>query len=231
MSKVLVDPATLEEAAKWLEVHSSSSGSAEAFAAEALREAIAQPAEAEGVEVVAWRYTSSQAFGRRDRRWHYQETSPEDGARQVQEIGQLDALVRESDHLADLSSVTAERDRLAAENEQLKHVPAQELLERVEALRKDKARLDAIEQECWDVRLLSSPNGDAGDSSISIEIVGHFMAEPCERVVGENYNENLRAALDQAMTAEAYPPARPEYDEYGRPLIAVMAAKESTHEE
>jgi len=49
MSKVLVDPAALEEAAKWLEVHSSSSGSAEAFAAEALREAIAQPAEAEGV--------------------------------------------------------------------------------------------------------------------------------------------------------------------------------------
>ena len=50
MSKVLVDPAALEEAAKWLEVHSSSSGSAEAFAADALREAIAQPAEAEGVE-------------------------------------------------------------------------------------------------------------------------------------------------------------------------------------
>lgn len=48
MNKVLVDPAALEEAAKWLEVHSSSSGSAEAFAAEALREAIAQPAEAEG---------------------------------------------------------------------------------------------------------------------------------------------------------------------------------------
>ncbi|MBU2047371.1 MAG: hypothetical protein KKH61_00080 [Gammaproteobacteria bacterium] len=49
MSKVLVDPAALEEAATWLEVHSSSSGSAEAFAAEALREAIAQPAEAEEV--------------------------------------------------------------------------------------------------------------------------------------------------------------------------------------
>jgi len=108
--------------------------------------------------------------------------------------------------------ITAEIDQLRAE---------------VEALRKDKARLDAIEQECWDVRFLSSPNGDAGDSSISIEIVGHFMAEPCERVVGENYNENLRAALDQAMTAEAYPPARPEYDEYGCPVRAAMAAKEA----
>lgn len=51
MSKVLVDRVELEEAAKWLEVHSSSSGSAEAFAAEALREAIAQPAEAEGVQL------------------------------------------------------------------------------------------------------------------------------------------------------------------------------------
>jgi hypothetical protein len=50
MNKVLVDRVELEEAAKWLEVHSSSSGSAEAFAAEALREAIAQPAEAEGVD-------------------------------------------------------------------------------------------------------------------------------------------------------------------------------------
>lgn len=51
MSKVLVDPAALKEAAKWLEVHSSSSGSAEAFAADALREAIGQPAEAEGVDL------------------------------------------------------------------------------------------------------------------------------------------------------------------------------------
>lgn len=51
MGKVLVERELLEEAAKWLEVHSSSSGSAEAFAAESLREAIAQPAEAEGVEV------------------------------------------------------------------------------------------------------------------------------------------------------------------------------------
>ncbi|MNG20708.1 hypothetical protein D3C84_1049860 [compost metagenome] len=66
---------------------------------------------------------------------------------------------------------------------------------------------------CWGVRFSSSPNADAGDSSISIEIVGHYMAEPHERVVGENYHENLRAALCQAMTADDYPPARPEYDE------------------
>ncbi|WP_280282924.1 hypothetical protein [Pseudomonas sp. BN415] len=44
------------------------------------------------------------------------------------------------------------------------------------------------------------------------------MGAPHERIVGENYDENLRAAIDQAMTADAYPPARPEYDENGRPL-------------
>jgi len=89
MSKVLVDPAALEEAAKWLEVHSSSSGSAEAFAAEALREAIAQPAEAEGVD-----------FGFDDR-----------SVRVSQEAYSI-FLARERHHLAALSAVTAERDRL-----------------------------------------------------------------------------------------------------------------------
>lgn len=48
-----------------------------------------------------------------------------------------------------------------------------ELLAEVEALRKDKIRLDAIEANCWDVRYTSSPNADAGDCSIGIEIVGH----------------------------------------------------------
>ena len=85
--------------------------------------------------------------------------------------------------------------------------------QRIDDLEKDKARLDALESNCWDVRYDSSPNGDAGDSSISIEIVGHWMDKPTERVVGEDYSENLRAAIDQAMTAPAYPPARPEYPE------------------
>jgi len=100
---------------------------------------------------------------------------------------------------------------------------AQALREQVEALRADKARLDAIEGNCWDVRYSSSPNADAGDSSIGIEIVGHYQGAPHVRVLGENYTENLRAAIDQAMTAEAYPPERPEYDDHGRPLRASKA--------
>ncbi|HGM7407116.1 TPA: hypothetical protein ACKQGD_005801 [Pseudomonas aeruginosa] len=103
---------------------------------------------------------------------------------------------------------------------------AQALREEVAALRRDKARLDAIEDNCWDVRYNSSSNADAGDSSIGIEIVGHYQGAPHIRVLGESYTENLRAAIDQAMTAEAYPPERPEYDDHGRPLRALLSEQE-----
>lgn len=46
------------------------------------------------------------------------------------------------------------------------------------------------------------------------------MDKPNERGVSENYSENLRAAIDQAMTAPAYPPARPEYPEIDEALEA-----------
>ena len=107
MRKVVVDPAALEEAAKWLEVHSSSSGSAEAFAAEALREAIAQPAEAEGVELR--RYT------------------PISQGDHIPTMNSCDQgrWVHHSDHLAALSAVTAERDALKAENKRLDLAVAQ----------------------------------------------------------------------------------------------------------
>lgn len=99
MNKVLVDPAALEEAAKWLEVHSASPFSAEAFAADALREAIAQPAEAEGVELR--RYTPiSQGY-------HIPAMNSCDQGRWV----------RHSDHLAALSAVTAEVEALRRDAE------------------------------------------------------------------------------------------------------------------
>jgi len=107
--------------------------------------------------------------------------------------------------LRDFDRVTAERDALQ------QRLNAADQLN--DELARDKARLDALESNCWDVRFDSSPNGDAGDSSVSIEIVGHWMDKPFERVIGENYSENLRSAIDQAMTAPAYPPARPEYPE------------------
>ncbi|AEO73815.1 TPA: hypothetical protein ONA42_001208 [Pseudomonas aeruginosa] len=114
--------------------------------------------------------------------------------------------------------LASDYDALAAE--------AQALREEVAELRRDKARLDAIEDNCWDVRYGISSNADAGDSSISIEIVGRYQGVPHIRVLGENYTENLRAAIDQAMTAEACPPERPEYDDHGRPLRALLSEKE-----
>ena len=81
----------------------------------------------------------------------------------------------------------------------------------IQAWKRDSELLSAIESECWDIRYGSTPNADAGDATTSIEIVGHFMGKPNERIIGEDYNESLRAALEQAMTADAYPPARPEY--------------------
>lgn len=107
----------------------------------------------------------------------------------------------------------AERSLAAERREQALQLRLNAADQRIDELERDKVRLDALEANCWDVRYDSSQNGDAGDSSISIEIIGHWMDKPTERVVGENYNENLRAAIDQAMTAPAYPPARPEYPE------------------
>lgn len=97
---------------------------------------------------------------------------------------------------ARLQAAEAERDQLKAQ---------------VAELSKDRYRLDAIESGCWDVRFTSSAIADTGDSSTAIEIVGHWMDKPWERVIGENYNERLRPAIDQAMLAPDYPPARPEY--------------------
>ncbi|MDD1966985.1 hypothetical protein NPS29_16775 [Pseudomonas putida] len=85
--------------------------------------------------------------------------------------------------------------------------------QRIDDLEQDKARLDSLEANYWDVRHHSTPIADTGDHSTSVEIIGHWMDRPHARVIGENYNENLRAAIDQAMTADAYPPARPEYPE------------------
>lgn len=131
MSKVLVDPAALEEAAKWLEVHSSSSGSAEAFAAEALREAIAQPAEAEGVSSARLMNTLAELARRAPLRTLHTICETQ---RQVSTVKLERHLEPVGDTLADyaftlriyfdklsatLSAVTAERDRLREEMAEL----------------------------------------------------------------------------------------------------------------
>jgi hypothetical protein len=94
----------------------------------------------------------------------------------------------------------------------------------VDDLKKDKERLDSLEANFWDVRHHSSALGDTGDYTSCVEIFGRWMDKPHERVIGENYDENLRAAIDQAMTADAYPPERPEY-----PQLDVALSDEDWH--
>lgn len=131
--------------------------------------------------------------------------------------------VTEVDRLqATCEGLDSQNDALAEEVAALQSTIAQ-LQARIAELELDRDRLDALDSNCWDVRFGSTPNGDAGDSSINIEIVGHWMDKPFERVIGENYSENLRAAIDQAMTAPAYPPERPEYPEFEDCLVATAA--------
>lgn len=114
--------------------------------------------------------------------------------------------------IAHVIRLTAERDAL-----QLRLNAADQ---RIDELERDKDRLDAIEANFWDVRHHSSALADTGDYTSSIEIIGHWMDKPTERVIGEDYSENLRAAIDQALKAPAYPPARPEYPEIDEALEA-----------
>ncbi|MFZ6049553.1 hypothetical protein ACFW0H_25950 [Pseudomonas sp. CR3202] len=88
------------------------------------------------------------------------------------------------------------------------------LLDEIEILQRDGVRLDALQLNCWDVRFMN--RGEVDDTATGIEIVSHFANFPVERVVGENYSEDLRAAIDQARTADADPPVRPKYGKHGR---------------
>lgn len=109
MSKVLVDRELLDSAATWLEVHAPGGGCVEGSVAEDLRAILEQPAEAEGVEVVAWqqRYIC-----------------PDEGPSCWQSADErtLEILRRRDDYelrqlvpLTALSAVTAERDRLQSQ--------------------------------------------------------------------------------------------------------------------
>ena len=77
----------------------------------------------------------------------------------------------------------------------------------------DSKRLDWLQSESSDVRWYSD-----GDDGIVLEIVGHWQAEPCERLLAINSGEDLRAAIDEAMTGQVLeqPPTTPK-----KPLTAL----------
>lgn len=120
-----------------------------------------------------------------------------------------------------IRKLRAELEAIRGQQADAVSVPREEL----EALRRDKQLLDAIQDGCWDVRYNSSPIADTGDYDTGVEVIGHFMQAPHERILGEDFGADVRKAIAQAMTAEAYPPARPEYDRWGRPLRALLSTK------
>lgn len=71
-----------------------------------------------------------------------------------------------------------------------------------ERLRADKARLDYLQDESNDVRSVSLPTG-GDDADIGWQVIAHYQAQPCERVVGENFSDDIRAAIDDAMNRAA----------------------------
>ncbi|WAE51218.1 hypothetical protein [Stutzerimonas frequens] len=111
MSKVLVDRELLELLRNFTFLHDD--GCAGALRGRIDRSLAAQPAEAEGVEVVAT--------------VHIGDPCPETGAHDDLELLPEDCefydgecLIRQTDHLAALSAVTAERDRLLSDNASLR---------------------------------------------------------------------------------------------------------------
>lgn len=111
-----------------------------------IRAILAQPAEAEGVDVVAWRCEASKPAIKTQVRLVFTWPEAESFALHYEGIGckvTTTALVEKAKHLAALSAVTAERDRLreALGDKALcaAYAERQKLLAEVEALRKAPA--------------------------------------------------------------------------------------------
>lgn len=123
MSKVLVDRELLDSAATWLEVHAPGGGCVEGSVAEDLRAILEQPAEAEGVEVVAYvgcqaRMTTEGWENGEEYLVFADQASDADKRYDV-------PLMTVAQHLAALAAVTAERDRLREDAERWRYVSLQ----------------------------------------------------------------------------------------------------------
>jgi hypothetical protein len=66
----------------------------------------------------------------------------------------------------------------------------------------DARLLDVLRDESWDLRCFSVPTG-GGDADIGWRVIGHWMAEPCERVMGEVFHDDPRAAIRAAIRQSA----------------------------
>lgn len=68
----------------------------------------------------------------------------------------------------------------------------------VEPMRADAKLLDAIQHESWDLRCFNIPTG-GDDCDIGWSVIGHWQAEPHDRVVAEIYHDDPRAAIRAAI--------------------------------
>lgn len=68
---------------------------------------------------------------------------------------------------------------------------------RLAAAEADKARLDAIESNCWDIRCIDVPTG-GGDADVMWIVIEHYMAKPHQREVGIG-GKTPREALTEAQ--------------------------------
>ncbi len=74
------------------------------------------------------------------------------------------------------------------------HAILADMAKRLEAAERDSKRLDAIRDNSWDLRCFDM----AGGEDIGWEVVGHYMAEPCDRTIVKVYADDPRAAIDAA---------------------------------
>lgn len=64
--------------------------------------------------------------------------------------------------------------------------------------------LEALRQESWDLRCFDIPTG-GDDADIGWRVVGHWMAEPRERVIAEVYEDDPCAAIRVAIAKNKGP--------------------------
>lgn len=72
-----------------------------------------------------------------------------------------------------------------------------QLREELAIARKDSERLDLLRDNSWDLRCFEIPTG-GGDADVGWRVIGHWQAKPNERTVGEAFQDDPRAAIDDA---------------------------------
>lgn len=76
------------------------------------------------------------------------------------------------------------------------------ILSQAQAREKEIDLFEVLRDESWDLRCFPVPTG-GDDADIGWRVVGHWMAEPRERVVAEIYHDDPRAAVLAALEAQA----------------------------